>query len=174
MRNHVKSLKLAAALTLSMLPFGFTACENTRGDMKMIAVTGIKLNWPEEGPREKVEIYSPAEIEEMTPEERSGLSFSPTMNDGYATRRVFYEPNPNRPEILSLHVGDKHTLKASVYPPDATNKEVDWTSSNPDVATVEDGIVTVLDYGFTNIVATTRDGGKTATCRVGVSDIMYE
>ena len=69
----------------------------------------------------------------------------------------------------SLYVGDTETLTATVEPSDATNKTVTWTSSNPSVATVENGVVTALARGTAVITATTADGGKTASCTVTVS-----
>lgn len=60
-------------------------------------------------------------------------------------------------------------LTASVYPADATNKNVTWSSENTAVAAVdENGIVTPIGTGTTNIVATTEDGGFTAKCIVYV------
>ena len=69
----------------------------------------------------------------------------------------------------SLYVGDTETLTATVEPSDATNKTVTWTSSNPSVATVENGVVTAVGAGTATITVTTEDGTKTATCTVTVS-----
>ena len=69
----------------------------------------------------------------------------------------------------SLYVGDTETLTATVQPSDATNKTVTWTSSNPSVATVENGVVTAVGAGTATITVTTEDGTKTATCTVTVS-----
>ena len=58
-------------------------------------------------------------------------------------------------------------LKASILPENAKNKNVTWTSSKPEVATVdEEGLVTALTYGKTNITVTTEDGEKIATCEI--------
>nr|MCR4584572.1 Ig-like domain-containing protein [Lachnospiraceae bacterium] len=73
------------------------------------------------------------------------------------------------PETLSLKVGESGTLTAAVVPENATNKNVSWTSSAPDVATVTDGVVTAVAEGETDITVTTEDGAKTATCRVTVA-----
>lgn len=69
----------------------------------------------------------------------------------------------------SLTVGETTTLTATVAPSNATNKNVSWSSSNEDVATVSDGTITALDAGSTTITVTTEDGEKTATCAVTVS-----
>lgn len=65
--------------------------------------------------------------------------------------------------------GDSFTLKATVAPDNATDKSVTWTSSAPEVATVDaNGKVTAVKAGSATITVTTTDGGKTATCTVTV------
>lgn len=60
-------------------------------------------------------------------------------------------------------------LIATVAPEDATNKQVTWTSSDTNVATVnENGFVTPVGEGYATITATTVDGGFTASCEVTV------
>ena len=72
---------------------------------------------------------------------------------------------------LSLIAGASETLTATVAPADATNKKVTWKSSNAAVATVDAaGKVTAVKAGEATITVTTEDGGKTASCRVTVSD----
>ena len=68
----------------------------------------------------------------------------------------------------SLYVGDTETLTATVAPDNATDKTVTWTSSNPSVATVENGVVTAVAPGTATITVTTADGSFTATCAVTV------
>lgn len=71
--------------------------------------------------------------------------------------------------VLKLYTGDSETLKATVAPANATFKYVTWKSSNPAVATVDaNGKVTAKSLGMADITVTTKDGGYTATCRVGV------
>lgn len=60
-------------------------------------------------------------------------------------------------------------LVATVTPTGATKKDVKWTSTNPEVATVDaDGTVKAVKYGQATIIATTVDGGFTAMCQVNV------
>jgi len=62
------------------------------------------------------------------------------------------------------------TFTAGIEPSTATNQNVEWTSSNPSVATIdEDGRVDALAEGTTTIRVTTEDQGKTdsATLYVG-------
>ena len=71
---------------------------------------------------------------------------------------------------LALKVGDTATLKATVEPDDAGNKDVEWTSDDPSVATVDkDGKVTAVAKGNTKIKVTTLDGTFVAICEVTVT-----
>lgn len=71
----------------------------------------------------------------------------------------------------SLLVGGNETLTATVLPEDATNQNVTWKSDKPEIATVDaNGKVTAVKVGEATITVTTEDGGKTATCKVTVSE----
>ena len=59
-------------------------------------------------------------------------------------------------------------LQVTIEPENATNQTVLWTSSHPDIASVENGLVTGVKEGEAVIIATTEDGGKTAECKVSV------
>ena len=74
---------------------------------------------------------------------------------------------------LSLYTGESALLNATVEPDNATNKNVTWESSNPDVATVADGIVTAVKEGEATITVTTEDGSNTAICKVKVTQSTY-
>lgn len=67
---------------------------------------------------------------------------------------------------ISLVEGDTETLTATVKPDNATDKTVTWTSSAPDIASVNNGKVTALKEGTATITA--KAGDKTATCKVTV------
>lgn len=72
---------------------------------------------------------------------------------------------------LELKTGADETLTATVAPENATNKTVNWTSSNTNVATVDaTGKVTAAGNGTAVITASTVDGGFTAQCTVTVSE----
>ncbi|MDD4802486.1 MAG: stalk domain-containing protein [Syntrophomonas sp.] len=64
-------------------------------------------------------------------------------------------------------VGSTILLEATVGPFDAANKSVTWSSSNPEVATVDqNGVVSVIAPGTAAITVTTVEGGFTASCIV--------
>lgn len=75
-------------------------------------------------------------------------------------------------KLIDLGMENKKQITATVMPDDATDKSVEWTSENPEIATVSDnGTITGKSYGRTVITATTTDGGYTAKCVVRVKPI---
>ena len=74
------------------------------------------------------------------------------------------------PTSLSLEVGETSVLTATVEPSDATDKGVNWTSSDMSVVAVQDGTVRAIAPGSAAIIVTTVSGGKTATCSVTVKE----
>ena len=71
---------------------------------------------------------------------------------------------------LTLHPeGLTETLVATVLPADATNRNVSWMSSRPEVASVDgNGVVSPLSIGTAIIVVTTEEGEYTDECTVKV------
>ncbi len=72
-------------------------------------------------------------------------------------------------ETLALEVDDTATLTATIEPENATNQTVTWTSSDDDIATVADGVVTAVSAGTATITATTSND-LTAECAVTVTE----
>lgn len=79
-------------------------------------------------------------------------------------------------ESISLDVTDKtiycdeqFQIHETILPKNATNKGVVWSSSNSDVASVNNGLVTGKNTGDATITATTSDGNFQATCNVHVN-----
>lgn len=70
---------------------------------------------------------------------------------------------------MTLTVGDTETLKATVAPANATNRNVSWSSNNTTVVTVANGTLTAIAPGDVTITVTTADGDKTATCKITVN-----
>ena len=74
----------------------------------------------------------------------------------------------------NLTVGGSANLYATILPTDATNKNVTWTTNNPNVAVVNSsGIVTAKNTG-TAIITVTTSNGKKATCEIRVSSKTVE
>lgn len=71
---------------------------------------------------------------------------------------------------VTLGVGETATLKATIEPEEATNKNVTWSSSDDTTVTVEDGVVTGKKVGTATITAETSNGLK-ATAEVIVKEI---
>jgi uncharacterized protein YjdB len=68
-----------------------------------------------------------------------------------------------------LKVGDSDlVLVPFIEPANATNINVNWTTTNSAVATVDNGTVTAVGPGEATITATTVDGGFSDTCVIKV------
>lgn len=91
----------------------------------------------------------------------------PTKNDtvinvtGVALNKTF----------LTLTEGNTSQLTATVNPSNATNKNVTWVSSNPNVVSVNsNGNINVLKAGTATITVITKDGNHKATCQITVNE----
>ena len=72
---------------------------------------------------------------------------------------------------LTIEKGSSETLIATVEPSDASDKSVTWSSSDSNVASVDDnGLVKALKGG--DCVITAKAGDKTATCKVNVTSVV--
>ena len=63
-------------------------------------------------------------------------------------------------DVVSLETlipGQSHQLVATIEPSSATNKQIEWSSSNPQVASVTDGLVVANTVGTATITATIRN-----------------
>lgn len=69
---------------------------------------------------------------------------------------------------LSLSIGGKYTLVATVTPDNADNKNVIWTSGDNSVAVVNNGTVIGISAGTTSVFAITQESSFIATCKVTV------
>ena len=73
----------------------------------------------------------------------------------------------DKPKV-TINVGGKATLLASITPYNATNKSITWSTSDPTIVNVQNGVVTGLKAGTATVTAKTSNG-KTATSTVTVS-----
>ena len=96
--------------------------------------------------------------------------FSSIFAEG-ATVPCVIEPNTislNSAKI-SLSIDETKSLTITVSPSNASKSNIQWSSNNPNVATVSnEGLITAVAVGTATITATTANG-KTATCMVTVS-----
>lgn len=71
---------------------------------------------------------------------------------------------------ITMTAGDSVTQTLTATVKNATNSTVDWTTDKPDVATVDNGVITAVSAGEATITATSKeDKTKSATCTVVVN-----
>ena len=72
---------------------------------------------------------------------------------------------------VTLNIGETATLNVTIEPANATNKEIAWKSSNPSIATVENGVVTAISAGTIYVSASSTDGSNQSdVCIVTVNE----
>lgn len=77
-------------------------------------------------------------------------------------------------EELPLIAGETFTLEARILPENATDQDIYWSSSDENVASVLEGLVTAEGTGSA-IITVSTDEGLEATCQVTVRSILsYE
>jgi len=69
---------------------------------------------------------------------------------------------------ITIKAGESTSLSVSIQPSDANNKDLTWTSSDPTVALVANGVITAIKIGEAKITVTSVDGNKTASCTITV------
>ena len=73
-------------------------------------------------------------------------------------------------KAITINIGDKRILYPTVLPEDASNKEIEWTTSDDKIATVgDDGTITGISKGTAEITATTVNGNYSVSCQVTVN-----
>lgn len=87
-----------------------------------------------------------------------------TVSGALVSEIILNAPN------TEMHVGESLTLSATVLPDNATNKAIEWVSSNPEVATVSaTGEVNAVALGETVITVTSvADPQISAQCSISV------
>lgn len=102
-----------------------------------------------------------------------------TARCGDVFAECYVTVDPVEAESITLNVtslnmveGDKTSLSYSIYPENVTDPKVTWSSSNPRVASVDDGEVTALSKG--EAIITVSCGNVSATCTVTVASREVE
>lgn len=71
----------------------------------------------------------------------------------------------------SIAVGEQLQLEVYINPENASDKTVSWNSSDNTIAQVDkNGLVTALAPGEVNIIATSNDGNKQASCKLTIDN----
>ena len=86
-------------------------------------------------------------------------------NRGYASRSVIVKSTYIKlqaitvsPVSISLSKGQSRSITVYFNPTNATNKSVSWSSSDPSVATVSNGVITANSQGIATIIVKGADG----------------
>jgi hypothetical protein len=70
---------------------------------------------------------------------------------------------------VNIDRGISYQLFANILPANATDKSVIWTTSNPNIVTVDQsGKITGINAGTAMITVTTNDGGYSSSCNVNI------
>lgn len=114
---------------------------------------------------------------------KGSATITATANDGgyVATCKVIVEEISKKVTAVALDktelnivAGQTAELKVTITPDYAENKKVTWTSSDENIATVEDGKITAIYPGTVEIKVKTEDGDKEAICKVTVTSPPIE
>ena len=145
----------------------FSGCSNLT-TVTIDRATPISIDASTSSNRENATLYVPAGSEEAYKSADYWKEFKAikTIDPNVAvTGMSLTETNVSIDEI-----GKTHQLTATIVPSNATNKIVNWVSTNTDVCTVSStGLVTATGEGECYVIATTVDGGYTAYCTVSVT-----
>ncbi|MGN0446958.1 MAG: Ig-like domain-containing protein [Acutalibacteraceae bacterium] len=138
--------------------------------------TDRRVTWTSSNPS-AVSVSSTGVIKALKPNSSAVITCKTVSGGKTATCKVTVRPisvtnvTLNK-TALNMTYGDIYTLKATVYPSNASVKTVTWGSTNTAVATVtQSGVVTAKGKGAATVYCKTKDGGFIAKCTVQVTDI---
>ena len=92
-----------------------------------------------------------------------------TENNGNASKEVYVEEIILDKNSTILFLNDSITIKATIVPANAINKDLTWSSSDSSIATVNNGTIKGLKVGKVKIKVSTSTG-VTALCDVEVKE----
>lgn len=80
------------------------------------------------------------------------------------------------PQLINGTINSQYHISPLITPNNATNKIIEWSSSNDSVATVDNnGVVTIIAGGECEIIAFTTDGSNvSARCKIYVNPCLAE
>ncbi len=153
---------------------------NQEGAQIVYKINEIKEN----GEKENVETTNNLEVLEyifknLKPSTKYEVVIETSNAYGIASKKVEIETKtPILVERIILEkteekVGINHpkTIQYRIEPENATNKNIKWETSNSQVATVANGIITATKTGDCSITLTAEDGGgASATCQIKVAN----
>ena len=95
-------------------------------------------------------------------------TISAMLSNGGIWKRTFTVDNTIKVSSISLssipagylYVGEEYQLSATVSPENASNKNLNWTSSNPGLASIENGKIKCLREGDVTITVSPADGSN--------------
>ena len=170
------SLLITISIIASSLCISYFAIETTENKNSIVSTADNST--PDEPITEVTS--SPTEISTESSTEQTTVSTTNTTLS--STVESSTEPTTTEPTEVkvssiklndtskTLYNGKSTTLKATVFPINATNKRLTWKSSNTKVATVDkNGKVKALKVGNAIITATSTDGSNvSAQCKIKV------
>lgn len=146
--------------TLGRIALGYITIENFLGEGSILDAT-FKIK---EGASGKIDLT--AQIDNLTDQE--GNQIATKITNGSITVVKGLKSISLDKTNISLEKGQNDSLTVTYNPDDTTdNKEVTWSSSNENIAKVENGVITAISAGKATIVA--KVGEKTASCEVTVN-----
>ena len=180
--------QIAQVDSISVRPIAYTITLNhSEIDLKVGEVRGLRaavspvvnntthaINWTSSNP----EVVCVNSLGEVTALAAGTATITATMDAEEATpatcvvnvtNKIAYTVKVDATELY-LEKGATHKLTAVVTP--ASEKKIQWTSDNPEIATVDaSGIVTAVEFGTAVITATIDASDVTpATCIVNVTN----
>lgn len=91
---------------------------------------------------------------------KDGSNLSSTSIVNVYKESVYINEIILNPTTFTGKIGDTFTISVSVQPENASNKMLQWTSSDSNVATVDNGFVKLLDEGNVVVSAKSCDGSE--------------